>query len=119
LAGCKELTYHKEIALANHKSALKRARQSQTRRKLNGINKTKVKNALKKARAAITESPDSLNSFLGKAMSALHKASSKGTLHRKNAARRISRLSKLCSLTAPAKAPTTEAEAPISSDQIV
>jgi small subunit ribosomal protein S20 len=80
--------------LANHKSALKRARQSVTRNSRNGINKTKVKNALKKARATIGEPPEVSNEAFRKAMSALHKASSKGTLHAKNAARRVSRLAK-------------------------
>jgi small subunit ribosomal protein S20 len=80
--------------LANHKSALKRARQSVTRNGRNGINKTKVKNALKKARLAIGEAPEIRGEAFRKAMSALHKASSKGTIHAKNAARRISRLAK-------------------------
>jgi small subunit ribosomal protein S20 len=82
--------------LANHKSALKRARQSVTRHGRNGINKTKVKNALKKARLVVGEPPEVSGEALRKAMSALHKASSKGTIHAKNAARRISRLAKLC-----------------------
>ncbi|MDR2366957.1 MAG: 30S ribosomal protein S20 [Deltaproteobacteria bacterium] len=82
--------------MANHKSALKRARQSVTRNARNGINKTKVKNALKKARLSVGEAPEVTNEAFRKAMSALHKASSKGTIHAKNAARRISRLAKLC-----------------------
>jgi small subunit ribosomal protein S20 len=80
--------------LANHKSALKRARQSVTRNGRNGINKTKVKNALKKARLAVGEPLEVKGEAFRKAMSALHKASSKGTIHAKNAARRISRLAK-------------------------
>jgi small subunit ribosomal protein S20 len=73
---------------------MKRARQSVTKNGRNGINKTKVKNALKKARLAVGESPEIRDEAFKKAMSALHKASSKGTLHPKNAARRISRLAK-------------------------
>ncbi len=80
--------------MANHKSALKRARQSETRRLRNRINKTKVKNAVKNARQAMGESPEAGAEALKKAMSALGKAVSKGTLHRRNAARRIARLSK-------------------------
>ena len=44
--------------MANHKSALKRARQSETRRARNRINKTKVKHAVKKVRSALGESPE-------------------------------------------------------------
>ena len=80
--------------MANHKSALKRARQSETRRLRNRINKTKVKNAVKGAQAAIGESSEVAADALKKAMSALGRAVSKGTLHRRNAARRIARLSK-------------------------
>jgi len=80
--------------LANHKSALKRARQSETRRTRNRINKTKVKNAVKQARSAISEPADISTEALKKAMSALDRAASKGTLHRRNASRRIARLSK-------------------------
>ena len=80
--------------MANHKSALKRARQSETRRALNRINKTKVKNAVKQARAAIGETAETSAEALKAAMSALNRAVSKGTLHRRNAARRIARLSK-------------------------
>ncbi len=80
--------------MANHKSALKRARQSETRRERNRINKTKVKNAVKKVRAAIVEAPEAAGTSLSAAMSALSRAASKGTLHRRNVARRIARLSR-------------------------
>jgi len=79
--------------LANHKSALKRARQSETRRLRNRINKTKVKNAVKKVRVASSDSPEVAAEALKAAMSALSRAASKGTIHRRNAARRIARLS--------------------------
>ena len=80
--------------MANHKSALKRVRQSETRRLRNRINKTKVKNAVKTARNAIGEAPEVAADALKKAMSALCKAASKGTLHRRNVARRVARLSR-------------------------
>jgi small subunit ribosomal protein S20 len=80
--------------LANHKSALKRARQSETRHSLNSMNKTRVKNSIKKARLTMGQSPEVSAEALKKAMSTLHKASSKGSIHAKNAARRISRLSR-------------------------
>ena len=80
--------------MANHKSALKRARQSETRRARNRISKTKVKNAVKKVRASFGESPEAAAEALKKAMSALGRAAAKGALHRRNAARRIARLSR-------------------------
>ncbi len=80
--------------MANHKSALKRARQSETRRTRNRVNKTKVKNAVKQARAALGEPTEVSAEALKKAMSALDQAASKGTLHRRNASRRIARLAK-------------------------
>jgi small subunit ribosomal protein S20 len=80
--------------LANHKSALKRNRQSIKRNALNNINKTKANNAVKKVRLAIAEAPEKAEVGLKNAMSILHKGVSKGTFHKKTAARRISRLAK-------------------------
>ncbi|MDR1920799.1 MAG: 30S ribosomal protein S20 [Candidatus Adiutrix sp.] len=80
--------------MANHKSALKRARQSETRRLRNRMNKTRVKNAVKSARDAVGGEAGAAAEVLRKAMSALFRAASKGTLHRRNSARRIARLSR-------------------------
>ncbi len=88
--------------MANHKSALKRARQSETRRLRNRINKTKVKNAVKAARAAIGEPAEIGAEALRLAMRALDKAAQKGSLHPKNAARRIARLSRQMSAASKA-----------------
>ncbi|MDR0355409.1 MAG: 30S ribosomal protein S20 [Deltaproteobacteria bacterium] len=90
--------------MANHKSALKRARQSVTRQSRNRIGKTKIKHALKAARANIAQPPEVSQETMRKAMSALHKASSKGIIHRRNAARRISRLAKQLHKAAVAQA---------------
>lgn len=90
--------------MANHKSALKRARQSETRRALNRVNKTKVKNAVKVARTAISECAEGAADALKNAMIALTTAASKGTIHRRNASRRIARLSKQLSATCKASA---------------
>jgi small subunit ribosomal protein S20 len=80
--------------LANHKSALKRARQSVTRQARNSINKTKVKNTVKKALATVGGPVEESTEAFKKAMSTLHKAASRGALHPRNAARRVSRLAK-------------------------
>lgn len=80
--------------MANHKSALKRVRQSETRRARNRINKTKVKNAVKQTRVAIAAGAENIAETLHQTMSALGRAVSRGTLHRRNAARRIARLAR-------------------------
>jgi small subunit ribosomal protein S20 len=81
--------------LANHKSALKRARQSKVRRARNRINKTKVNNAVKKTRVLLeTGEPEHVEQALRNAVKTIHMAKTKGTLHKRTAARRISRLSR-------------------------
>lgn len=80
--------------MANHKSALKRVRQSEKRRLKNKMNKTKVKNTIKATRLAVDESPEKAGEALRTAMSVIDRAAAKGSLHRKTASRRIARLSK-------------------------
>lgn len=79
--------------MANHASAAKRHRQSIRRRDRNREAKLALRVAVKKARAAI-ESGDaaSAKKLLVEAERALSRAANKGTVHRKNAARRIGRL---------------------------
>jgi small subunit ribosomal protein S20 len=80
--------------LANHKSAIKRARQSDERRLRNRTNRTQVKNVVKRVRLAVagkSATPQDLNA----AKSIVAKAAKKGALHKRTAARKISRLSKL------------------------
>jgi small subunit ribosomal protein S20 len=60
----------------------------------NKIVKTRIKNSIKKVKLAIEQDPQTSSEPLKEAMSMLHKASSKGAIHPKNAARRISRLAK-------------------------
>ncbi|MDR0549424.1 MAG: 30S ribosomal protein S20 [Deltaproteobacteria bacterium] len=78
--------------MANHKSAAKRARQSVTRHRRHSINKTKVRHAVKNAVASVGRPAEESAKALRQAMSTLYKAASKGTIHPKNAARRVSRL---------------------------
>ena len=81
--------------MANHKSALKRARQSKIRRLRNLSYKTKAKHAVKDVRAAISEkSEDKAKESLKVAVSNLQKTASRGVIHKKTAARKISRLSR-------------------------
>ena len=81
--------------MANHKSALKRARQSKVRRIRNLGYKTRAKHAVKDVRAAVEESsPDKATESLKEATATLQKAASRGVIHKNNAARRISRLAR-------------------------
>ncbi len=79
--------------MANIKQALKRHRQSLKRRARNRAIKSRVKNAIKKVRLAIeARDKEMAQAALRDATSILDKAASKGVIHKKNAARRISRL---------------------------
>ncbi|MBU2552100.1 MAG: 30S ribosomal protein S20 [Proteobacteria bacterium] len=80
--------------MANHKSAIKRARQNEKRRMRNKTCKTRVKNVTKLTRTALTESPEAAQSALQEAMRTIDKAASQGTLHRRTASRKIARLSR-------------------------
>jgi small subunit ribosomal protein S20 len=79
--------------LANHKSALKRARQNEVKRINNKGYKTRVKKAVKEVRTAISDnSVDQAKKSFVKTVSIVQKAASKGVIHKKQASRKISRL---------------------------
>jgi small subunit ribosomal protein S20 len=81
--------------LANHKSALKRARQNDSRRLRNKSTRTRVKNLVKEVRQAVAgQSGADAAAELNIAKSAIDKAAKKGVIHRNTAARKISRLTK-------------------------
>ena len=79
--------------MANHKSALKRAKQSNIKRIRNMAVKTRVKKIIKKVHLAVEENSDDASSMFDKAKSIIDKAANKGVIHKNNAARKISRLS--------------------------
>lgn len=82
--------------MANHKSALKRARQNEIRRLRNKASKTRVKNMVKEVRAAAGgSSPEEATAKLNSAKSSIAKAAKKGAIHKRTAARKISRLDRL------------------------
>ena len=82
--------------MANHKSALKRARQNEQRRLRNKTTKTKVKNIVKDVRlAGGKESNETVLNKLNQAQSIIDKAAKKGVIHKKTASRKISRLAGL------------------------
>ena len=81
--------------MANHKSAEKRNRQSQVRRLRNKINKSKMKTAIRKIdEAVVAGSADEAREALNQAIPVIAKTASKGTLHKKTASRKISRLTR-------------------------
>ncbi len=81
--------------MANHKSAIKRARQSEARRLRNRGYKSQVKKAVKDVRSAVAESsPEEARENLRKAASVLQRTAARGVIKRKTASRKISRLSR-------------------------
>jgi len=87
--------------LANHKSALKRARQSEIRRMRNKSYRTRVNNVTKQVRLADGESSgETITTKLNIAKSVIDIAAKKGIIHKKTAARKISRLSKFTNTVA-------------------
>ncbi|PXF59901.1 MAG: 30S ribosomal protein S20 [Deltaproteobacteria bacterium] len=81
--------------MANHKSALKRARQNKNRQLRNNSKKTRIKNIVKALEAAIAEkSPAEVQEHMRLAQKAIAKTAAKGTIHKRTASRNISRLSR-------------------------
>ena len=81
--------------MANHKSALKRDRQSKVRRLRNRINKSNMKTIVGKVEEAIVAgSEEQARSALQKAASVIQKTAAKGSIHKKTASRKVSRLTK-------------------------
>lgn len=82
--------------MANHKSAIKRARQNELQRLRNKGDRTKVKSIVKDLRSSVGEaSGEETKVKLNAAQSVIDKASKKGVIHKRTAARKISRLTKL------------------------
>ncbi len=81
--------------MANHKSALKRSRQSQVRRLRNRANTTKMKTAIKAVDAAIAnQQVEEAQEALKAVIPIIDRVAVKGVLHKKNASRKVSRLTK-------------------------
>ncbi len=79
--------------MANHKSAVKRHKQSLVRAERNRAQRTRVKNVVKQVRAAIlANDKEGAAKALVLATSVLDKAATKGAMHWKKSARKISRL---------------------------
>ncbi len=81
--------------MANHKSALKRIRQNEKRRIHNRTYRNRARTLVKKARTAIASGDVSeAREATLKAVSDLDKLARRGVVHKRNVARRKSRLMK-------------------------
>jgi small subunit ribosomal protein S20 len=84
--------------MANHKSALKRDRQSKKLQTMNRFWKSRVRTAAKTVLEAVEKKDKkTAATSLVAAMKEINKASSKKVIHRNTASRKISRLSKAVS----------------------
>jgi len=81
--------------LATHKSAEKRDRQSKVRRERNVAAKSAIKTKVKTVLAAVDgKNKETSAAALKATVPHLAKAAAKGLIHKKNASRKISRLTK-------------------------
>lgn len=83
--------------MANHKSALKRIRQTEKRRVYNRTFRNRARTLVKKARTSIQSANSDVQTAEALTIAAirdLDKAASRGIIHSRNAARRKSRLMK-------------------------
>ncbi|ADK84783.1 ribosomal protein S20 [Desulfarculus baarsii DSM 2075] len=79
--------------MANHQSALKRARQSEKRRIRNKSVRTNLRRTIRTVRQAVEAGDAAVaQQALQAAIPVIDKAASKGVIHRNNASRKISRL---------------------------
>jgi small subunit ribosomal protein S20 len=79
--------------MANHKSALKRIRQTEKRTERNRFYRTRIKNIVKAVRTAVDAgNKEDAKAALVIANANLHKYVSKGVLKKETAARKVSRL---------------------------
>lgn len=81
--------------MANHKSAIKRIRQNEKRRLHNRAFRNRARTLVKKARVAIASGDaEEAQRATMTAVRDLDKLASRGVIHKRNAARRKSRLTK-------------------------
>ncbi|MGO9311652.1 MAG: 30S ribosomal protein S20 [Syntrophobacteraceae bacterium] len=81
--------------MANHKSAIKRAGQSEEQRVRNRSRKTRMKNVIRGLEEVLAgKTPEKAAEQLKKAVSMIAKTASKGVIHKNTAARKISRLTR-------------------------
>ncbi|GBE13927.1 30S ribosomal protein S20 [bacterium BMS3Bbin14] len=81
--------------MANHKSALKRDRQSKVRRLRNRNNKSRMSGAVRQVEEALVAgSEEQASEALKRAIPIIQKTAGKGSIHKKTASRKVSRLTR-------------------------
>ncbi|MBF0210130.1 MAG: 30S ribosomal protein S20 [Desulfamplus sp.] len=80
--------------MANHKSAIKRAKQNEKRRLRNRAARSAMRTEIKKVYSAKDEGAQNTSDVLRSAQSIIAKAAKKGLIHKNTAARKTSRLAK-------------------------
>jgi len=87
--------------MAHHKSAKKRIRSSERRKKVNKKTDSKIKTVLKKTLA--TSNKEEVDKLYKEAVAIIDKGAAKGRLHKNNAARKKAKLTKHLNNLAAAK----------------
>ena len=87
--------------MASHKSAKKRIRTSERKRVINKRNDSKIKTLVKKT--LVSQDKKEIEKLYKEAISFIDKSTAKGNLHRNNAARQKSALSKHLNKVSAAK----------------
>ena len=81
--------------MATHKSALKRARQSEDRRLRNMVHRSRARNLVKEVRAAVADKDvEKAGQTLREAIAFMQKTASKKIIHKNKASRTISKLTR-------------------------
>ncbi len=78
--------------MAHTLSALKRIRQSEKRRLVNKSNKSAMKTYIKKYLKALESGAEDTEVLLKQAVSVIYRTARKGAIHKKQASRKVSRL---------------------------
>lgn len=81
--------------MANHASAAKRHRQNIKRNTRNSALRSRMRRAIREARAAVEENAENRNELVSKAIQVVNQTASKSVIHKNTASRYVSRLSKL------------------------
>lgn len=90
--------------MRKNKSAIKKAKQSEEKRLRNSHVKSTMKTYIKKVTTSIgNKENQQTEDNLKKAVSYINKAASKGVIHKKNASRKVSRLTKKANALLSAK----------------
>jgi len=92
--------------MANHKSAKKRIRSNEKKRVMNKLNSSRIKSTMKKVLG--TEKLDDAEKNYKEAVALLDKSATRGRIHKNNAARKKSQLTKHVNSLQPVKNKTKE-----------